>query len=470
MDKKPSLKINIVMSILYKVLTLFVPLLTTPYLSRVLGAEGIGIYSYEYSIAYYFMIFIMLGLENYGNRAIAEVSNDKYRRSKKFWEIYSVQLFNSITAIFLYFIYVLIFAQNKIMGWIMLGFVVSAAIDITWYFYGIEEIATTVLRNFLIKIGSLVLIFTLVKKPQDLYKYALIMSIGTLVSQLYLWIMLKKTVSFVHIEIKEAIKHIKPLLVLFVPVVAISLYRVMDKIMLGNFAQKFEVGYYESAERIIQLPVQVINAIGMVMMPRIANMISVGNEWKTRKYLAISIESIMLICSFMSFGIMAVSNVFVPAFFGNGFEKCIPLFFVLLPSTWFLAFSNVIRTQFLIPRKRDRLYICSIFGGAGINIVMNFILIPRFASAGAAIGTLLAEMTVCGIQIIGVRNELPIGRYLLKSLYCILIGFVMFLLLKYIPIKTNNDINYLLIMILFGVFFALPFLLLELKHIKKEIS
>lgn len=470
MEKKANLKTNLIMSISYKILTLFVPLLTTPYLSRVLGAEGIGTYSYEYSIAYYFMLFIMLGLENYGNRTIAEVSHNKEERSRIFWEIYTVQIINAIISSVAFTIYVIFFAQNKTMGWIMFGFIVSAAIDITWFFYGIEEITATVLRNLLIKLLTLVLIFTCVKQQGDIYRYALIMSISTAVSQACLWVLLKKQVYFVKVSFRSIVKHIKPLYILFIPVLAVSLYRVMDKIMLGSMTLKSEVGFYESAEKIVQLPIQVINAFGIVMMPRITNLLSLGEEDKTFKYINSSIKGMMLISAFLSFGIMAVSNMFVPLFYGPGYEKCIGLFYILLPSSWFLAFSNVLRTQYLIPKKKDKLYIISIFCGAIVNMVVNLILISKLASIGAAIGTLCAEATVCIVQSIGIRKELPIWQYFVTSIWCIAVGCGMYMLIKLIPISFKNNIINLLVAIIIGIIYAIPFLMFLYKKIRAEVS
>ena len=468
-DMKPNLKINLIMSMAYKVLTLFVPLITTPYLSRVLGAEGIGIYSYEYSIAYYFMLFIQLGLENYGNRTIAEISGDENERSRRFAEIFCVQGLNSIIFIAIYVGYVVLFSQNKLMGWIMLGFVISSALDITWFYYGMELISATVIRNLIVKIITIVLIFTLVKTPNDLFVYALIMALGTLISQAYLWAMLYKNIHFCRINFSEAKKHIKPLVILFIPVIAVSLYRVMDKIMLGSMASKIEVGYYESAERVVQLPIQVINAFGIVMMPRIANLLSVGKEGEARQYLNATMKLMMLLCAFMSFGIMGVAKEFVPLFYGEGYDKCVTLFYILLPSSWFLAFSNVIRTQYLIPRKRDKLFTVSIFSGAIVNIVLNSILISKLGSSGAAIGTLCAEATVCIVQVIGVKKELPVYRYILICIVCLATGFAMFVVVYNIHFNYSNIVS-LILKVLIGIGIAVLPTFLALKSIQKDLK
>lgn len=445
-----NVKRNFIYNSLYQILIYIIPLITTPYISRVLGAEKIGIYSYASSVAYYFVMFIILGLNNYGNRTIAEVKDNKDDLSDTFCNIYCMQLILGILITGVYIIYSFCLSTNKQMAIILIIYVFSSVIDINWFYFGMELFKITVMRNTIIKISTTLLIFLLVKNKNDVCLYALILSIGTIASQLFLWLQIHKFVDLKKPKLKKVVKHIKPNLILFIPIVAISLYKIMDKIMLGLFANNIEVGYYESAERLINIPIGLITALGTVMLPRITNMLANNRESEIYKYLNVSLEFALAISSAMSFGIISVSELFVPIFYGTGFDKCVELFYILMPSTLFLATANVIRTQYLIPKQKDRIYITSVIIGAIVNIIINLIAIPKYYSLGAAFGTLLAEASVCFYQFYKTRNELSYFDGLKRGIFYIILGLVMMIVLKCIRIKINIFILFL-IRILLGI-------------------
>ena len=394
-----SVKKNLAYNFAYQILAIVLPLITTPYISRVLGPTKVGEYSYSYAIAYYFVMITMLGLNNYGNRSIASVRDNKEELSKTFCSIYCMQLCTGIISLGAYIIYG-VFVSNITMTWITSLYVLSAVFDVNWFFFGMEQFKLTVTRNTFIKLFTTICIFVFVKRQEDVYLYALIMVLGILISQLILWQFLRKYVRFHRVAIKEVTKHIKPNLILFIPIIAVSLYKVMDKIMLGFMTTKTEVGLYESSERIIQIPMALIQSMGTVMLPKMTNLIAKKDEETTKNYFASSIMLVMFLAASMCFGIMGVARYFVPVYYGDGYQKCIELFQILLPSCVFLAFANVIRTQFLIPRKKDGIFISSVIIGAIVNIIINVLLIPKMQSIGAAIGTLVAEIVVCVFQTI----------------------------------------------------------------------
>ena len=177
MNEKTSPKKNFIYNIIYQLLIMIIPLITAPYLSRTVGVDGVGTYSYTYSIAYYFMLFTLLGVNNYGNRTIAKVREDKVKLSKTFWEIYSLQVSLGIIMLVCYCIYILLFCNEyRNIAVIQTLFIVSAMLDINWFFFGIEEFKKTITRNTLIKVGNIILILLAVKSKNDLWKYTLIMS------------------------------------------------------------------------------------------------------------------------------------------------------------------------------------------------------------------------------------------------------------------------------------------------------
>jgi len=459
--KMTSTKKNFVYNSVYQMLSIAIPLIVTPYISRVLGAEEIGVYSYANAVAYYFVIFIILGLNNYGNRTIAFVRDDRAKLSKVFSEIYTMQALISILVVFLYIIYA-IFLSNNLITWIMLIYVVSAAFDINWLFFGLEKFKFTVLRSSIVKIASMLFIFLFVKSENDVLIYALINVLAALVSQLILWFYVKKEVELRRVTIKSAAKHLKPNLALFIPIIAISLYKMMDKIMLGNLSNLEQVGFYESTEKFIQVPLALITALGVVMLPKISNLVAKNNHTESKKYIEKSLYFAMFMSSVICFGIMAVAQDFVPWYYGPGFDSCIMLLQILMPSCIFLAVANVIRTQHLIPYKHDKIFIYSVIVGAIINLVVNLILIPHFQASGAAIGTLLAEAGVCLIQMVLVKKYLNVWSTVFKSMVYLVIGVLMFLLLTLIPdINNINLINMIYKVVIGGTVYlllSLPFL------------
>lgn len=431
-----NLKKNILFNFAYQILALVLPFITAPYLSRTIGAEGVGVYSFSQSIALYFTYITLLGLSNYGNRAIAEVQDDENKRSKIFFEIYSMQFCSFLISIFLYLVYVIFFSVDQTAAIIMIGWVVSAAFDINWFFFGMEQFKLTVIRNTIIKIISVTCIFIFIHAPSDQYLYILIMVVSTLLSQICLWPYLKRYIHFVKPSWKGILLHVKPNLKLFIPVIAASLYNMMDKVMLGYLTNMRDVGFYENADKIVKMIQSLIVAIGTVMLPRMTSLLAKDENQQGEKYLDVSFRVVFIYVSAAVFGILSVSSEFSTVYFGAGFEKTSYLLNILIVTVLFFGAGNVLRTQFLIPQKRDGVYIKSAILGAVLNLIVNLILIPRFGSYGAAIATVLAEVVVCVYQFWSVRNEISMFKYLFEALISLCCGGIMFAFLdKYFGVQ-----------------------------------
>ena len=394
-----NIKKNFFYQSIYEILVLILPLVTSPYIARVLGAEKIGIYSYTYSVAYYFVLAAMLGIRNYGNRAIAIVRDDQDVLNKEFSNIFALHAVLSIVAIAAYLIYCSVFVnEDKVYASIQIFWVIGALFDINWFFFGIEKFKLTVTRNSVIKILTVLLIFIFVRHEGDLWKYVLIMALGNFISQSVVWFFLNRYVSFVKPTFNEMKKHFVPMLILFIPVIAVSLYKYMDKIMLGIMCDKAQVGFYENAEKAISIPTGVIAAFGTVMMPKMSNLFAKGDQKSGNRYMLISMELVMCLAIGMSLGLGAVGNSFSIIMWGNSFTESGVLIFILCICTVFMAFANILRTQYIIPQKEDRIYIIAVCLGAMTNLVVNALLIPSMAARGAAIGTVCAEGAVCITQ------------------------------------------------------------------------
>lgn len=420
MKKIGTLKKNFLLNIAYQILVLILPLITVPYVSRVLGASGIGEYSYTYSIVYYFIIVAMLGFNNYGNRTVAHFRHDREKLSKKFAEIYTFQILMSIGMIVLYSLYLLLVESSyKTVGIIQIIYLVACVFDINWFFFGLEEFKLTVPRNIAIKFLSLIAIFVFVRSEDDVWIYTLILSAGTLLSQIILFPFLHRYIDRVKIKLSDLKPHMAPCFGLFLPVVASTIYRTMDKTMIGWFSDMSEVGIYENAEKVITIPTAVITALGTVMLPRLSNMYGAdsGDEVSEEAALLMykSMKFVMFLAFAMMFGLVAISNNFVSMFFGSSFNGAGIVMSFLAITIPLMAWGNVVRTQYLIPKKKDKIYVASAFCAAFINLIVNFLLIPRYAAVGACFGTVIAELVVVFYQTYAVKEKLPIITYLKES-------------------------------------------------------
>lgn len=424
-----DVKKNLIYNTAYQILILIIPLITLPYVSRILGAEGVGVYSYTYSIVNYFMLIALLGIEKYGNRCVAKLRDNQKQMSKEFWSIYIFQLTITLIVCIVYIIYLLFFVhQYRIIATIQFLYLLATALDINWLFFGLEKFKLTVTRNTIIKILSLFLIFIFVRTSNDLWKYVFILAGSTLLSNIMLFPFLRKYITFEKVTFKEVFKHFKPSFILFLPVIASSIYTIMDKIMIGSLSNMVELGFYENAEKIIKAPMAVITAFGTVMMPRVSNLISNKEEKKSIDLIETTMKFIAFLSFPIIFGIITVSKNFSIVFFGSDFAKSGLILAILSINIFFYGWGNVIRTQYLIPNERDKEYVISGILGAIINLILNYIFIPKYASIGACIGTLSAEFVVMFYQTYVVRKELPIKKYLRNIICFFLKALIMFLI------------------------------------------
>lgn len=454
---------------LYQVLVMILPFITAPYLARVIGKEGTGIYSYTYSISHYFVLFSLMGLSNYGNRTIAKIRNDKEKRNKVFSSIYVMQLMFATFSLILYAVVIAIFEEDyKILFIIQSLNVLSAAFDVSWFFFGMEQFKMMVLRNTFVKLVTVILIFCYVKEASDLWKYTLIMSCGTLLSQVYLWFQIPKYVVFKVPKMNDVIKHIKPNLILFIPVIAVSLYRIMDKIMLGTISTMEQTGLYENADKLVTIPITIISSIGTVMMPKMANIYANGKNKKSKKIFRDSMQLVLFISIAMTFGLIAIAEKFVPLYYGNEFIECVKLIKLMSPILIFDSIANVVRTQYLIPKCEDNIYILSVILGAIVNLIVNSICIPKMGAIGAAWGTVGAEFVVMFTQCAMLGKKLELKKYFLDNWMFLLSGIFMYIIVKGIDLHSQNTFTALVAEILVGCIVYVVFSAVIFFIFKKE--
>lgn len=451
MAHTPKIKTNFIYNISYQILTIILPLITAPYLSRLLGANSLGIYSKTHAMAHYFYLFAILGVNNYGNRAIARVRDDHAATSKTFWEIYSFQAITSVAVLILYIAFCLAFEHEYRLIYLLQGFyILSGLFEINWVCFGLEKFKLTTIRNTVVRLAILVCVFVFVRTQEDLGKYVLILSIGSILSVLAVWPFVLKHVDFVKPTWQGIKKHIKPNLILFWPTIAVSLYNIMDKIILGFFSTNAEVAFYTYAERIVTIPTTLILALDNVVMPRMSNIFAKNDTDKAYKLMNYVMLFAMLFATAMTFGLAGISDVFAPWFYGSEFTRCGFFILLLSPTILFKGWAGALRTQFIIPSGRDRIFLISLTSGAVVNLILDFALIPKMNGVGAIIGTLAAELAVALIQFVMCRKDIPIKQYMKNGIAFILIGIVMFFCVETVTKLNLSALPTLIIQVLIG--------------------
>lgn len=461
---KKSIAKNYLYNLSYQILVMILPLITTPYVSRVLGANNIGIYSYTLSITTFFILFGSLGIALYGQREIAYQQEDKSKYSYTFWEIVILRCITmAIALVIYYFTFAIGNNDYNLYYKILIVELLGNMIDISWFFQGLEEFKKTVLRNTLIKLISLVLILTLVKKPDDLPIYYIIYVTATFLGNLSLWLYLPIYLKKVDIKKLNIYKHLKPTISLFVPQIAVQLYTILDKTMIGTIiSDKSEVGYYDQAQKVIKMLLTIVTSLGTVMMPRIANTFANGDKEKVNEYMKKSFRMVFFLSLPLIFGILAVANVFVPFFFGQGYEKAGTIMKVISPIILFIGLSNVTGTQYLLPTKRQKEYTTSVICGAVVNLIMNSLLIWKYGAIGAAVGTVLAEFTVMSVQLYFTRNDFKFKKMLLLSKNYVISSVFMYISCVIVGYFIKNGTISLFMQVLVGALIY-GFILLSMK-------
>lgn len=467
---KSSLKSNIIIQIGYELLTFILPVITTPYIARVLGADNLGIYAYSYSVVYYFQLLALLGIKYYGTRTIAAVRGNEKKLNENFTNIFLLHCLLSLGSLVIYVFYCFTTVKyNFLISIIQSMNIFSALLDINWLFFGLEKFKITVTRNAIIKVITVVFIFAFVRTRDDLWKYTLIMSTGLVISQAALWMFAFKYVKIVKTNWGGILSNFKPMIVLFIPIVSVSVLKYMDKIMLGIFSTSQQVGFYDNVHKVIEMPSALIVAVGTVMLPKISNLVGMGNINKSIKYTLLSYKYLMCLAFGMAFGMFAISDVFSVVFWGDEFRPCGNIIKVLSLSIPFTAYANITRTQFLIPNHRDNIYVYSTVIGMMVNLALNYyLLIEGFEAIGVAFATLVSEFVIMACQMYGVRRDFN-QKEVIKSFVYFIIPSLVMLLILHITFDDCYSILHLILKIILGIFIYATLSMIYFWLIKDKI-
>ncbi|MBZ5986785.1 oligosaccharide flippase family protein [Leuconostoc gelidum] len=395
-----SLFKNYLYTATYQFLLLVLPIVTLPYVSRVLLPKGIGLNAWVYSVNSYFVMFAVLGLTVYAQREIATKRENQLEMSRVFWRIEFASLFMGILSLLCYVIFVAYYDRYTVFLMAYALSIVAVIFDISWLFSGMEKFKILAFRNIVVKLLAVFFIFIFVRSSNDLLLYILIQSGSILISNISLWPSAIKIVGWPQkIKINEIFEQITGSFQLFIPQISVSIYLTLNKILLGIFSNTEQVGFFDSSDKIIRMIFSLFVAVSTVVMPRIANMYANQKVSNINKLL----KSIMTITLFVLFPIMFILYLFSPIFinilFGSRYLEMIGilrLMTIMLPS---LAIANIMGNQVLVPLKMIKEYTLSIVYGAIINLVIEIPLIILYRASGAALAVVFAEAIVMGFQI-----------------------------------------------------------------------
>lgn len=427
MDKK--LLINYFYNILFQVVRIILPMFLVPYTHAVVTTPVLGINDLAGSVSSLFILFGIVGINVYGNREIAKVRDNKQELSRNFWEILSMQVVDMALISLLYFCYVHFFvAQHQTIWLLHLLLLVSSAFDITWFYFGVEDFKAASIRNVLVKLLGVLFIFLLVKTPQDLWLFVLINALSEIFGQLIMFIKLKQYISWTPFSLKEAYRHhFLGTLALFIPTIAINIYTLLDQLMLGYLTNDLaDLNLYKTAQSFVKMFLYFITSIGTVILPRVSNIYYNHKDGKKEvaRYISTTFKIALILAIPMSVGMFCVSPSFFPWYFRqspNDIERMILLVQVSSSLILFISLSNVFGIQYLVPTGRVKQYTLSVISGAVVNFGINIILIPLLKGAGAAIASIIAELTVTLVQYHFVKQDIKLNafasllRYLLAS-------------------------------------------------------
>ncbi len=474
-----SIKKNYLYNVSYQIFSLLVPLITTPYISRVLNPEGIGIYSYTYSILRYFWVLSALGISTLGARTIGIKQDDKEERSICFWNIILLKIILSIIMIILYVGYVVLFSKNKFIAFIQGINLLAIMIDITWFFQGMEDFKSLSIKNFIIKIINVIYIFSFVKEYDDLWVYTFGIAFFQFLGNLSVWTHLLKYIEKVSIKKLQPFKYLLPGLKLFIPSIAVQIFAILDKSMIGWFTNNPKKnGYYEQAFKIVDMALMLITTMATIMIPRISREYANGNAEEIKKYINKSINFTMMLSIPMTLGLIIISDKFVPIFFGVEFSATIQILQVLSLLFILMGLNSVFGTQYLISIGQQDKYTTALLIGGTINIIFNIIFIPKFEALGAAISSVTGEFIILLIETSYIikQKQLSIKSSLRNTIkYCIA-GVCMSIVLLLLKHNIQNIVQIIIIcgsgaIIYFGVLLLIKEenMCIELSKIKNGV-
>ena len=458
---------NYLYNLSYQILTIILPIITVPYVTRIFTSEDLGNYGFYNSIVSYFSLFAMLGIGIYGTKQIAAARNV----SSTFWNIYAIQLTAGILALFVYVITLVSIPKMSGMVPIILGIVLlTKMIDISWLFTGKEDFKKITLRNTMVKVAGVISIFTFIKSSEDLYLYIFLIVIFDFLGQFVMWIPAKKFIKRPSFDTKIIKKNLHPIVLLFLPQVAISLYVVLDRTLLGLLGSYSDVGIYEQGQKLTSILLTVVSSLGAVMLPRVANLLSERKEKEAQNMVRFSFILYNLIIFPMICGLIAINEVFVKLFLGQNFQDVKYVLYIIVFNIMFIGWTNILGYQVLVVRNKNKEFMLSTTIPAIVSVAVNITVIPFFGYIGASITSVVVEFLVFAIQWYYSRNiinkNLLFNKDLAKIICSSLVMFGVVMLCK-IMLGFDGIVGLVIYLVVGGISYLAMIFLLKTVNIKE---
>ena len=423
-----SLRKNYILSLITQTITVLSPLIVTPFVARRLLADNIGIYSFTESVVFIFGLFALLGSQTHGQREIAYCQGDRKKELQTFSEIFLTSSITSLIVLSGYIVFILLQTQYRIIYWIQVMELLSFHWDISWFYQGREDFKSLLYRNLLMKSLYIVLIFILIRDTGDLPMYVFLRTGSFLFGgAVLLWpVIFQCWKAKVKLNLSAVPGHLKKMIPLFIPQIAIQIYTVLDKTMIGVITQSpYQNGCYEEAMKVIRVMMNFVGAAAGVLMPRVASLHAAGDKEEIRKKMSSGIQFVIMITLPMVAGIAIVAPVFMPFFLGNGFDDSIVLLQVLAILLLVLGIGRIVGSC-LLAVKAEKRYTINVCIGAAVNFLLNLFLIHYFLAKGAAWASVIAELTVTLLMLYCCRNYLNFSELVKKTVLYLFSAAAMF--------------------------------------------
>lgn len=420
---------NIIYNGLYQLLILALPMITVPYVARVLGARVLGTYSYVTSISMFLSYVILMGMNQLGARNIAQSKKDSKSLGKNFIELWKIQLLVGCLVVAVYCLFA-IFSDYRKYLLLNIPYLIGFIIDISWLFIGLGEVRKVVVRNTAIKLCSVVLIFVFVKNGNDLGNYILINSLGILVANIIFWINLKGILT------KDSFKgffaksiFFKEALILVIPQLAVQFYTNFDSTLVGMIAGPTQLSYYDQSQRIARMLLALITSVSTILMPKMSELrMNKENDEKIAQVLKISLDYTLIISLLFTAILMVSSAEFVPWFYGSEYTPMINNMFWVSLIMIFIAYGGVLGSQFTLVNGDYKKYSIPSVVGAVFSVVLNIIFAHFWKADGGTAVIIITEFVVCFMRIYIIRKEVNLSELMHEQTKYVL-AFVLTVLL-----------------------------------------
>lgn len=436
MEKQRSIKLNFIMNAILTMSQFIFPLITFPYVSRILLPVGTGKVSFATSIVSYFTLFAQLGIPTYGIRACAKIRDNREKLSKVVQELFIINLVMSAIAYIAFFraiYYIPRFRQDKELFLIIGSTIFFNAIGMEWLYKALEQYSYITVRSIIFKFIAVIAMFLMVHKQSDYVIYGGISILASSASNIFNFFHVHRYIDIKPLGHYNFKKHLKKIVIFFAMSCATIIYTHLDTVMLGFIRTDADVGYYNAAVKIKTILVSIVTSLGVVLLPRVSYYVEHNMMDKFYIITEKAINFVFLIATPMMvyFMLFAKEGVFLLS--GDAYAGAIIPMQVIMPTLLFIGLTNIMGIQILVPLGKEKVVLYSEIAGMIVDIVLNAILIPEMASTGAAIGTLAAEGTVFAVQYIVLRSIINVAYrkvHYITVLGAILVGGIPAVLIK----------------------------------------